>query len=435
MARPRTPIGAYGSIAVRRRGDRVIAETRIRDADGRVRHVRVTARTAAQAQRLLKERLLSRPEFGSTRVLTPQSTFADLTSIWLRDLDLQPLAEGTKQNYRDQVRLHVLPAFEHYTLSEITTGRVEWFLKSQAAISFSRARQSRTLLNLLFGFALRHDAVSRNPVAGTSPLRHPKSQPKALTLEQIGAIRAAAGNWRNQPGLPGPKPDGQVRDIIEVLLGTAMRTGEVLALRPCDVDDRPSGMVVGVTGTVVQRKGEGAVRQERPKSEASIRWIPVPEFAAVVLRRRLVGIGERETIFASRRGGPLSPYNVRRTFREFLADAGLADSGISLRWYRRTGATIIARGMGSDAAAAFLGHSSTAITEGHYIERDRTVDQTPAGHLERALRPVDPDGSLLAQAAAAGEGALLAAVDHETDDDASPSPPAFMERLDGTGQR
>ena len=60
------------------------------------------------------------------------------------------------------------------------------------------------------------------------------------------------------------------------------------------------------------------------------------------------------TIFASRSGGPLSPYNVRRTFREFLALAGLAGSGISLRWYRRTGATVIARGIGADAAAAYL---------------------------------------------------------------------------------
>lgn len=413
MARPRTPVGAYGSIAVRRRGDRAIAETRVRDADGRIRHVRVTARTAAQAQKILKERLLDRPAFGSTQILGPRSSFAHLTEAWLADLELQPLAEGTKQNYRDQVRLHVRPAFEHFTLAEVTTGRVEWFLRAQGAVSSSRARQSRTMLNLLFGFALRHDAVARNPVAGTSPLRHPARTPKALTLEQITAIRDAAANWRNRPGLPGPRPDGQVRDIVEVLLGTAMRTGEVLALRPCDIDDRPTGMVVAVTGTVVQRKGAGALRQDRPKTESSIRRIPVPEFAAVVLRRRAAGVDPGRTIFSNRQGGPLSPYNVRRTFRDFLTDAGLADSGISLRWYRRTGATVIARGMGSDAAAAFLGHSSTAITEGHYIERDRTVDLTPAAHLERTLRPLRPDGALLKQSAAAGEESLLAAVDQE----------------------
>lgn len=177
-------------------------------------------------------------------------------------------------------------------------------------------------------------------------------------------------------------------------------------------------MVAAVTGTVVQLKGQGAIRQDRPKSEASIRWIPVPEFAASALRRRSIGVNGARTTFASRRGGPLSPYNVRRTFRGFLVEAGLGDSEISLRWFRRTGATVIARGMGSDEAAAFLGHSSTAITEGHYIERDPTVDWTPAAHLERTLRPVRPDGALLALAAAAGEAELLTAVDHEGDDDA-----------------
>jgi integrase len=400
-----------------RKVDRCVAETRFRDLDGRLRKVTATAGSPSAATALLKERLLQRAGYGSGGQLSLASPFGDLVGLWLADLELRDLADGTKESYRDQVRLHVLPAFEHFTLGEITTGRVEWFLKSQAAVSTSRAQRSRTMLNLLFGFALRHDAMSRNPVEGTSTVRTAKSQPQALTLEQIAAIREAAARWRADPGRPGPKPDGQVRDILEVLLGTAMRPGEVLALRPCDVQDRPTGMVVAVTGTVVQRKGKGTLRQARPKSDASIRRIPVPEFAAAVLRRRLDGVPPERTIFANRRGGPLSPYNARRTFREFLADAGLADSGISLRWYRRTGATVIARGMGSDAAAAFLGHSSTAITEGHYIERDHSVDPTPAAHLERTLRAVEPDGSLLALPVAGGEDEVLALVDSESDED------------------
>lgn len=76
---------------------------------------------------------------------------------------------------------------------------------------------------------------------------------------------------------------------------------------------------------------------------------------------------------------------------------------------------MIARGVGSDAAAAFLGPSSTAITEGHYIERDRTVDATPAAHLERTLRPENPDVALLTMPAVAGEEQILAAVDSEAD--------------------
>ena len=419
--RPRTAIGTYGAVYVTRSGGRCVAETRFRDLDGRLRKVTATAGSPSTARALLKERLLNRPGYGSGGALRLSSPFGNLAALWLADLRLRELAPATKQSYQDQLRLHVLPAFEHYALGEITTGRVEWFLKSQAAISHSRAKQSRTLLNLLFGFALRHDGMPRNPVEGTSSLPKPKSTPRALTPEQIGAIRAAAASWRTQPSLPGPKPDGQVPDIIEVLLGTGMRTGEVLALRPCDLEDSTQGMIAHVTGTVVQPKGRGAVRQHRPKTDASIRRIPVPEFAAKVLRRRLASLGRTDaqlTIFANRQGGALSTYNVRRTFREFLDIAGLAESGISLRWYRRTAATVIARGMGTDAAATFLGHTSTAITEGHYIEPDQTVDPAPVTHLERTLRPDRPKGELLTSSAADGENELLALVDEDPDDGA-----------------
>jgi integrase len=418
--RPRTPIGTHGAINTRRYGGRVVAETRVRDLDGRLRQVRASGSTTAAARTRLMGRIRERPSLPSTGVLRPTSSFADLADLWLSDLELRDLAGNTKENYRTCLRLHVRPAFEHYTLAEVTTGRVEWFLARQAKVSTSQAKQTRTLLNMLFAFALRHDAVARNPVEGTSQLRRSKPTPQALTLDQIAAIREAAAKWRNEPGLPGPKPSGQVRDIIEILLGTALRPGEVLALRPCDIDDRTTGMIASVTGTVVQRKGRGAERQPRPKTDASIRRIPVPEFAADVLRRRIHDMpsASTRTIFASRNGRPLSSYNVRRTFREFLQLADLGGSGISLRWYRRTGATVIARGIGTDAAAAFLGHSSTAITEGHYIEPDRAVDPTPAAHLKRTLRPAEPDGSMLAIRPAEREDELLAAVDRESDDDA-----------------
>jgi len=417
--RPRTPIGTHGAINTRRDGGRVVAETRVRDVDGRLRQVRASGPTAAAARTRLMERIRERPSLPSAGVLRPTSSFADLADLWLTDLEQRDLADNTKENYRACLRLHVRPAFEHYTLAEVTTGRVEWFLAKQANVSPSQAKQTRTMLNLLFAYALRHDAIARNPVEGTSQLRRSKASPQALTIDQIAAIRGAAVKWRSDPGLPGPKPDGQVRDIVEVLLGTAMRPGEVLALRPCDIEDLPTGMIASVNGTVVQRKGSGAERQPRPKTDASIRRIPVPEFAAVVLRRRIAGMpansGNR-TIFASRKASPLSPYNVRRTFREFLVLAGLSETGISLRWYRRTGATVIARGIGTDAAASFLGHSSTAITEGHYIEPDSAVDPAPAAHLERTLRPADPDGTLLSNSPAEREDELLAAVDRENDD-------------------
>jgi integrase len=198
-----------------------------------------------------------------------------------------------------------------------------------------------------------------------------------------------------------------------------MRPGEALALRPRDVRETPTGMVVHVTGTVVERKGTKAYRQDHPKTAASERHIPVPDFAALILRQRLQGLPatSERTIFTNRTGGVLTPHNVRRTFRDFLQLAGLAESGISLRWYRRTAATVIARGMGTDAAAAFLGHTSTVITEGHYIEPDQAIDRTPTIHLDATLRAVNPNRRLLAGAASDEEESILDELDTDEIED------------------
>jgi integrase len=390
---------------------------RYRDLDGRLRKVTATAPTRRGAQMLLKERLASRAGFGSGGVLNVSSGFDELCDLWLADLDLRDISEGTRQNYRDDLRRYVRPAFERYTLSEITTGRVEWFLRAEAAASYSRAKHSRTLLNQMFDFALRHDAIGRNPVEGTSQLVRPRHEIRALTLEQVQAIRAAAAAWRVAPDVKGPRPDGRVQDICEVLLGTSLRPGEVLGVRPCDVSETTEGMVLHVQGTVVRRSGHADFRQDHPKTAASNRRIAVPQFAAEVIRRRIREMAPEEsrtTIFHNRDGGPMSLHNLRRTFRAFLAGAGLEGSGVTPRWYRRTGATVLARSLGVDAAATFLGHTSSAVTEAHYIEPDESIDRSPANVLDRALRPVRPDGRLLADPAENDEQRLLNSIDDDS---------------------
>ncbi|HEY8720770.1 site-specific integrase [Pengzhenrongella sp.] len=417
--RPRTSIGTFGEIRLVEVGGKYRAETRYRDLDGRLRKVRATGTSVRAVRALIKDRLASRVGYGSGGVLRLSSPFADLAELWLEDLKTRDISEGTKENYRDDLRLHVRPFFEGYMLGEITTGRVEFFLKQELAISYSRAKHANSLLSMLFKFALRHDAIPRNPLEGTSDLILPKHVVQAMSLEQVQQIRAAAAAWRTGPGRRGPKPDGKVRDVCEVMLGTSMRPGEALALRPVDVTETKKGMVAHIQGTVVERKKTGCHRQDHPKTDASNRRIPVPEFAARVIRERLAEMTPAQgevTIFHGRDGKVLTVHNLRRTFRDFVKDAGLEDLGITPRWYRRTGATILARGIGVEAAATFFGHTSTAITAKHYIELDTSVDQTPATILDLTLRPVDPDGTLLGRRASDDEEDLLDEIDEDDPD-------------------
>src|SRR5690606_34816563 len=58
-------------------------------------------------------------------------------------------------------------------------------------------------------------------------LRKPPTTPNALTPSEVNAIRTAIAFWETGLSPSGPKPDGQLGAIIEVMLGTSARIGEV----------------------------------------------------------------------------------------------------------------------------------------------------------------------------------------------------------------
>ncbi|TRW45703.1 tyrosine-type recombinase/integrase [Georgenia yuyongxinii] len=397
MARPRTPIGTFGDIEFTTLANGTVrARVRFRDLDGRLRRVEASGRTRKTAEHRLKENLTQRADHSAgSGELTPDSSFRHLVDIWLEDLDLEgKLAPSTRALYERNMRQLVMPAFENYSLREISVRKVDRFLKTLATTkSYSMAKQARTVLSLALGLAVRYDALRENPMRDTARLRKPPVQAMALTVDQVNAIRAAVREWRRGTGLPGPPPDGQLEQIIEVMLGTSARIGEVLATRKCDVDVTVSPATVRLCGTIVSPTGKPTQRQPHPKTAKSTRTVSVPSFAAEVLRQRLVAIATEDAehlIFFSRNHTPLTTNNIRRRLRTVLDEAGI--SGVTPHSFRRTVATVIDRAGGADLAAEMLGHTSSQITKEHYIEPDEKVNPVTAEILELlAPRPGDDE--------------------------------------------
>lgn len=270
MARPRTPIGTFGDTTfIPAGGGKVKARVRFRDHDGQLRLVQATGANRPGAERALKEKLAKRERYApGGGELSPDSSFRQLVDVWLEDLDLEgKLAESTRALYERNMRQLVMPAFENYLLREISVRKVDQFIKRLAsAKSYSTAKQARTVLSLAFGLAVRYDALRENPVRDTARLRKPSSETMALTLDEVEAIRDAVRSWRRAPGTPGPPPDGQLEQIIEVMLGTSARIGEVLAIRKCDVDVTVTPATVRICGTIVSPAGKPTYRQSHPKT-------------------------------------------------------------------------------------------------------------------------------------------------------------------------
>ncbi len=388
--RPRLPISTFGAITTQQVSLGIFRSvTRFRDWDGQTRKVTATGSSRNAAQAALKSDLAARLRAGgSGDLLTASSPFLALAAAWMEDVMLDvDRSQGTKDTY---LRVLVLPFFENFTIREVTVGRIELFLRQQRAQSYPRAKHSRTLLGMILAFAVRREIIPRNPMKETSRMKKPPHTPKALTTEQIAAIRLAAREWRTEDGRMGPRSDGQVRDIIEVMLGTATRIGEALAIRQCDVDLDADPPRVHISGTLVVHNKAGVHRQEHPKTHESNRVIGMPPFAVEVIRQRLALLDPEDAehlIFYSRVGTPLAPYNVRRTFREILRNAGLEGLNITPHSFRRTGATLLANELGMQAAADMLGHTSTSTTKAHYAEPDRRVKSEPAEVMQRLAPP------------------------------------------------
>ena len=255
-------------------------------------------------------------------------------------------------------------------LREATAGRLERLIRSQD--SHSRRKKTKTVLKMMFDAAVIDDALPANPVSSTSRLRGQKKDVQALSVEDLNAVRSAVDSWMTKKR-PGPKPNQDMPDIIDLLLATGCRIGEVLAIRWTDIDLSATPPTVSISGTIKTETGKGTYRKPKPKSDASKRTIALPPFAVDVLMRRRIEQrpNHYNAVFATRNGTWHQVGNIERRWRTIRADTGF--DWVTPHTFRKTVATLIDRLVDSDTAARVLGHSSDAITKEFYIEKDRTT--------------------------------------------------------------
>lgn len=319
--------------------------------------------------------------------MSADSSFPALVDYWIEDMDIEDgLSRTTRQLYERNMRTLVLPFFNDLTLREIGVARCDHYLKQLAKLSYNRARQARVVLRLALALAVRHELIPRNPMDHVSRLRRPPRIPDSFTPEQITHIRAAIRAWEQREIHAGPRPDEQLGQIVEIMLGTSARIGEVLAIRLQDLDLTGPVPMMRIAGTIVSRKGEPTHRQEHPKTARSVRRVALPAFALRAVRARLEKVASTspdELLFSTRTGTPHTTNNVRRRLRGIMDKAGIED--VTPHRFRRTAATTINDAAGINLAAELLGHSDPIITLQHYVRRNETVDPSTADHLEQAF--------------------------------------------------
>ena len=369
MARPPLPLGTWGTVTTERiRDGRYRALTRFRDHDGNTRRVTATGSSKATAERALRE-ALARRSAPAGELITAETRLNELANLWITGLEAEERIEHTTINeYRRVLDNFVLPSVGGLKLREATTGRLDRLLLRLRDQSVNRQRKAKVVLGAMLDVAVRHDAIPTNPARGTTRVHRPKQETRALRVEDLVAIRAAVRQWVTTDR-PGPRATSDMADIIDLMLATGCRIGEILALRWSHLDLDGDLPVLTVSGTIKTETGKGTYRKPTPKTDASRRTVVLPRFAAELLRvrREFATTNENDAVFATRNGTWHQVVNVERRWRQIRKDTGY--EWVTPHTFRKTVATLISEAATSELASRQLGHSSSQVTRDHYIAR------------------------------------------------------------------
>ena len=178
-------------------------------------------------------------------------------------------------------------------------------------------------------------------------------------------------------------------NIIDQMLATGARIGEVLALRWADValdSDRPN---LTINGTIKTEPGKGTYLKTSPKSDSSVRTVVLPDFATAVLRRRQAAARENpnEGVFPN----AMAPGSRSTTSSAAgVSSARTRASTGSRPTFRKTMATLISERVDAETASQQIGHSSPAITLEFYISKPAIA--ADVAHALDELAEADAEG-------------------------------------------
>lgn len=180
------------------------------------------------------------------------------------------------------------------------------------------------LLLSSFELAVADDIIRKNPAyKALNRQGTPQKQKKALSISQQQQLTSFAENSLTYM-LYFP--------MIQILLGTGCRRGELLALTWSDVDMEQKE--IHITSQLLYRDfGEGnKFHISSPKTEAGNRTIPMNEsvYEAFVMqkklnfmqgiRRTVVIDGKSDFIFITKNGNPLNPQRINKILSNMVAD-------------------------------------------------------------------------------------------------------------------
>lgn len=407
MARPRTRVGTCGTIKVVQLRDRAKdqpavweARTRFRTATGRMVRPRRRGHTRKVAEDNLKEHLTRLTDEATGRSIDPGTRMSRIAELWLEEIDRQVrqgmTAHGTYDQYRGRVKNWLRPKLGELSAREVTVMDCDRVIQAAREHSYETAKSVRVVLRGVCGYAVRHGAMTSNPVDSTSRLAQGTQAKDVLVLDTTQrkdlltklAEHADTKRVDSKGRQLGPRADtwDQLPEIMEALLATGARIGEILALTAEGID-ATDGQVT-LDHHVVRVTGEGLRRVPGRKGGRPGVTLQVPSWSRAMFRRRRLASGGGP-VFAAWDGGWLDPRNVHRRLRAACDATGYG--WVTSHVARRTVGTHLGDSdVATTAIADQLGNTVDVVEQSY--RRKRVDNASIADQLETLMDDEEDTG-------------------------------------------
>jgi integrase len=295
---------------------------------------------------------------------TDRQTVEQFLDRWLTEVVKPSVRAKTHHSYSQMVRLHLAPGIGKHQLAKLSPQHIQAFMNAKLAVGLAprTVQYQRAVLRRALGQALKWGLVNRNVATLVDPPSVPRGEMQSLTLEQAKHFLDTVRGDRQEA-------------LYTVALSLGLRQGEALGLRWEDVDLDNGSLRVAVA---LQRINGQPARLVEPKTKQSRRTLPIPAPLVGQLRaHRVRQLEERlqsaerwegeqwDLVFANRRGKPLDPTHVVKSFKAHLSRATLP----SIRFHdlRHTAASLlVAQGIHPREVMEILGHSTITLTMNTY---------------------------------------------------------------------
>lgn len=236
-------------------------EYRIKDGwrdDGKPNVISLYGRTQSEIMKKMDE---YRKKKMAGLDLSREYTFAEWSDVWI-EAHRPNISATTQESYKYTLR-HLKNAFGKMHLQEIKALHIEKFLPKlrTEGRSDSAIAQCRGMLFQIMNKAEANDLILKNPVKFAEKMRssNPTKRKDAFTAEEVKLLMAKL-------------PQNRIGDSIKLMLGSGLRTQELLGLEPRHIAE--DGSAIFIEQAVVRVRGGVAIGP--PKSHDSYRVIPVP---------------------------------------------------------------------------------------------------------------------------------------------------------------